>query len=51
MLSNDLIMMSIGMILGMVVSPLMMKAFKSVRQTIRVNRVLREISEINKSSV
>jgi uncharacterized membrane protein YciS (DUF1049 family) len=54
MLSETLFNMTIGMILGMAICPLMMKAIKSIRQKIRVNRILREISEIqnnqNKSS-
>jgi hypothetical protein len=42
--------MTIGMILGMAVCPIMMKAIKSIRQSIRVNRILREISDIQKTS-
>lgn len=42
--------MTLGMILGMAVSPLMMKAIKNMRQSRRVNRILREISEIQKAS-
>jgi hypothetical protein len=32
------------------VSPLMMKAIKNIRQRLRVNKILREISEIQKAS-
>jgi hypothetical protein len=50
MLGDTLINMTIGMILGMAVCPIMMKAIKSIRQSIRVNRILREISDIQKTS-
>jgi hypothetical protein len=50
MLGDILINMTIGMILGMAVCPIMMKAIKSTRQSIRVNRILREISDIQKTS-
>ena len=49
MLGDILINMTIGMILEMAVCPIMMKAIKSVRQSIRVNRILREISDIQKT--
>ena len=42
--------MTLGMILGMAVCPIMMKAIKNLRQSIRVNRILREISDIQKTS-
>ncbi|MGB5089691.1 MAG: hypothetical protein WBN72_01985 [Nitrososphaeraceae archaeon] len=42
--------MTIGMILGMAVFPIMMKGIKNIRQNIRVNRILREISDIQKTS-
>jgi heme exporter protein D len=41
--------MILGMGLGMVVSPLMMKAIKSIRQKRRVNRILHEISEFQRA--
>lgn len=41
--------MIIGMVLGMVASPLMMKAIKSIKQRRRVSRMLREISELQKN--
>jgi hypothetical protein len=50
MLSDTIINMTLGMILGMAVCPLMMKAIKSFRQRLRVNKILREISEIQKAS-
>jgi hypothetical protein len=50
MLSDSLFNMTLGMILGMAVCPLMMKAIKSIKQIIRVNRILREISEAQKAS-
>ena len=49
MLGETLFDMTIGMVLGMAVCPVMMKAVKSIRQIIRVNRILREISEIHKT--
>jgi hypothetical protein len=41
--------MAIGMILGMVASPFMMKAIKSIRQSRKVTRMLYEISELQKN--
>ena len=41
--------MTIGMALGMVASPLMMKAIKSIRQRRKVSRMLREIVELQKA--
>jgi hypothetical protein len=41
--------MTIGMVLGMVASPLMMKAIKSIRQRRRVSRMLREVVELQKT--
>jgi hypothetical protein len=41
--------MTIGMILGMAICPIMMKAIKNIRQSIRVNRILRDISDIQKT--
>ena len=49
MFGETLIDMTLGMIIGMAVCPLMMKAIKSIRQSMRVNRILREISEIQKA--
>jgi hypothetical protein len=50
MLGDALINMTAGMIVGMAVCPIMMKAIKNIRQNIRVNRILREISEAHKES-
>jgi hypothetical protein len=49
MIGDTLIDMTAGMILGMAVCPIMMKAIKNVRQSIRVNRILREISDTQKT--
>ncbi len=38
--------MTIGMIVGMVASPLMMKGIKVIRQKRKLDRVLQEIAEI-----
>lgn len=40
--------MIIGMVLGMVASPLMMKAIRSIKQR-RVSRMLHEISDLQKN--
>lgn len=40
---------TIGMILGMVASPLMMKGLKVVKERRKVNRILHEISRLQKS--
>jgi hypothetical protein len=45
MMIDALLDMTIGMILGMVASPIMMKAIKILRQRRKVDRILREISE------
>ncbi|MDP9490063.1 MAG: hypothetical protein M3P28_07710 [Thermoproteota archaeon] len=50
MLGDAMINMTAGMILGMAVCPIMMKAIKNLRQNIRVNRILREISDTHKES-
>jgi len=41
--------MTMGMILGMTASPLMMKAIKAVKQRRRVSKILHEISELQKN--
>jgi hypothetical protein len=46
MLIDSMVDMILGMGLGMVISPLMMKAIKNVRQKRKVNRILHEISEL-----
>jgi hypothetical protein len=45
MLGDVMINMTVGMILGMAICPIMMKAIKNIRQRIRVDRILREISD------
>jgi hypothetical protein len=42
--------MVIGMVIGMGTSPLMMKAFKTIKQRRRVSRMLREVAELQKAS-
>ena len=37
--------MTIGMVLGMIASPIMMKGIKAIRQRRKVNRILREAAE------
>ncbi len=46
MIVDSMINMTLGMVLGMAVSPLMMKVINNARQRRRVNRILREISEL-----
>jgi hypothetical protein len=41
--------MTIGMVLGMVASPVMMKIIRVIKQRRKVSRLLREISELQKS--
>jgi hypothetical protein len=50
MMFDTLIDMTMGMILGMVASPLMMKGIKALRQRRRVSKILHEISELRKNS-
>ena len=38
----SLIDMTLGMILGMALSPIMMKLFKDFRQRMKVNKILKE---------
>ena len=40
--------MTLGMILGMVLSPIMMKLIKDFRQRIKVNKILKEYVKNNK---
>lgn len=49
MIFDMLLDMTIGMILGMAASPLMMKGIKIIRQKRRVSKLLNEISELKKS--
>jgi hypothetical protein len=41
--------MTMGMILGMAASPLIMKGFKTIRQKRRISKMLNEISELKKN--
>ena len=45
MMIDTLLDMTIGMVLGMLASPIMMKAIKILRQRRKVDKILREISE------
>ena len=40
--------MTIGMVLGMIASPIMMKAVKAFKQRRKVNRILREAAELQR---
>lgn len=42
--------MTVGMILGMAASPLMMKGIKTIRQKRKLDRMLHEIAEIRNNS-
>ena len=44
----SLIDMTLGMILGMALSPIMMKLIKDFRQRIKVNKILKEYVKNNK---
>jgi hypothetical protein len=50
MIIDSMIDMVLGMGLGMIASPLMMKALKNIRQKRRINRILHEISELQRVS-
>jgi hypothetical protein len=43
--------MTVGMILGMAASPLMMKGIKAIRQKRRLDRMLQEIAEIRNNGM
>jgi hypothetical protein len=45
MMLDALLDMIMGMILGMIASPLMMKGIKVIRQRRKVDRILRQISQ------
>jgi hypothetical protein len=49
MMFDMLLDMTIGMILGMAASPVMMKGIKVIRQRRRVSKILHEISELQKN--
>jgi hypothetical protein len=40
--------MTIGMALGMIASPIMMKAVKAFKQRRKVNKILREAAELQR---
>jgi hypothetical protein len=43
--------MTVGMILGMAASPLMMKGIKAIRQKRRLDRMLQEIAKIRNNGM
>lgn len=45
MIMSTMVDMLLGMILGMIASPIMMKAIKSLLQRHKVNRLLREAAD------
>ncbi|MGI9012435.1 MAG: hypothetical protein ACR2F1_14790 [Nitrososphaeraceae archaeon] len=47
----SLIDMTLGMILGMALSPVMMKLIKDLRQRIKVNKILKEYVKNNKKDL
>ncbi|HEX9317424.1 MAG TPA: hypothetical protein VF884_00645 [Nitrososphaeraceae archaeon] len=47
MVFDSIVDMTLGMILGMVASPLMMRAIRNVKQKRRVNKILHDILELN----
>jgi hypothetical protein len=49
-LTDTIITMTLGMILGMAVCPIIMRAIRSFRQRLRVNKILREISETQRAA-
>ena len=49
MMFDMLLDMTIGMILGMAASPLMMKGIKTIRQNRKISKMLNEISELKKN--
>jgi hypothetical protein len=51
MMLDALFDMIMGMILGMIASPLMMKGIKVIRQRRKVDRILRQISQEQRTSI
>ena len=47
-MGEAIVNMTAGMVLGMALCPVVMKAIKSIRQRIRVNRILRDILDMEK---
>lgn len=48
-LSSGTFDMTLGMIVGMVASPLMMRGIKILRQRRKINKLLHEIAEVRKN--
>lgn len=48
--SGMLLDMTMGMILGMVASPIMMKGIKVIRQKRKINKLFREIADARKNA-
>lgn len=48
MIIDSMIDMVLGMGVGMIASPLMMRTLKNIRQKRRINRILHEISELQR---
>jgi hypothetical protein len=48
--SGMLLDMTIGMLLGMAASPLMMKGIKAIRQRRKINRLFREIANARENA-
>jgi ribosomal protein S17 len=49
MMVDVLFYMTIGMVIGMVASPIMMKAIKVIKQRRRVSKILNEVSKLQKT--
>jgi cell division protein FtsL len=49
MIVEMLFYMTIGMVVGMIASPILMKAIKVLRQRRRVSKLLKEISELQRT--
>jgi hypothetical protein len=49
MMVDILFYMTIGMVIGMVASPIMMKAIKVTAQRRRVSKILNEVSKLQKT--
>jgi hypothetical protein len=50
MIFDSVMNMTLGMMLGMAVSPLMMKVIRDLRQKYRVNKILRQISQLQRET-
>jgi hypothetical protein len=49
MMVDILFYMTIGMVVGMIASPIMMKAIKVITQRRRVSKILNEVSKLQKT--